>query len=122
MSQNPTDEQKAAFLAMLSDLEGLSVKRKRRGSPGNNRAFQIIVFMACETERQLPPVLGSVSVRADVAAALGLVPDTVGKAWKAGRGWVWAGAREARLNTTGHGRLKVAEVWPEFRLRFRRPH
>ncbi len=132
LAQNPTEDQTAAFLALQEDLDKRSTKRKRRGSPGNNRAFQVLVFMACETERQLQPVPGSVSVRADVAAALGLVPDTVGKAWKAGRGWVLAAAREGQVNTTGHGplvlasmrflRLKVAEIWPEFRLRYRRLH
>lgn len=132
MAQNPTEKQKAAFLALQEDLEKRSVKRKSRGSPGNNRAFQVLVFMACETERQLQPLPGGVSVRADVAAALGLVPDTVGKNWKAGRKWVLQAAREGQLNTTGHGplvlasfrflRLKVAEVWPEFRQRYRCRH
>lgn len=131
-AQSPAEEQWASFLALQEDLAKRSTKRRGRGSPGNNRALQVLVFMACETERQLQPVPGSVSVRADVAAALGLVPDTVGKAWKAGRWWVLAAAREGQLNTTGHGplilasmralRLKVAEVWPEFRLRRVRPH
>lgn len=132
MAQKPTEEQKAAFLALQHDLDNRSTKRKRRGSPGNNRAFQVLVFMVCETERQLPTVHGGVSVRADVASALGLVPDTVGKAWKAGRWWVLQAAKEGQINATGHGplivaslralRLKVAEVWPEFRQRYRRLH
>lgn len=105
--------------------------KRRRGSPGNNEALQFAVFIAVEAERRLSALPGSVSVRSDVATALGLVPDTVGKTWKAGRALKAKieAARAAEI-VPGEAHLafllfcevgrRVVQVYPEFRMRYRR--
>jgi hypothetical protein len=116
----------------LDYLSGSPSKRRGRGAPGNNRSYLMAVYYACEAERRLQSVPEDVSTRGDVAGVLGLVPDTVGKARKAGQRWVYRALRSAVDDPNGWGgaagaactliRDRVNEIWPEFRASHKGAH
>ena len=123
-------------VAKAYDARAERLLARRVGSPGNNAAYTFVVAAALELEcrlRKRHPLPGSVSARIDVARALGLVPDTVGKAWKAGRDIARATEQlKAAEVTHGDGHIawaaltdlaeRVARVWPQYRIHARRPN